>query len=233
MDKIHSIHRTPQSSIIAKLRKQKLNTKSSTEAEVVGASDYLPNSIWARRFLEAQGYRIPGTKFAQDNQSAIRLEKNGRASAGKQSRHVDIRYFFIKDRVKQENIKIHYCPTEEMLADFYTKPLQGGLFNKFRDVLLGHKPLSSLQNPTCDSSTREERVGNNETNGKMIHECSASPGVKHQTMTGSTYRNSHEHTREPERKRVTFADVVRFGKAKTSKAKKSCAHSLEIIKAVK
>ena len=219
--------------IIAKSRKQKLNTKSSTEAEVVGASDYLPNTIWAKRFLEAQGYEIASTKFAQDNQSAIKLEKNGRASAGKQSRHVDIRYFFIKDRIKQENIDIHYCPTEEMLADFYTKPLQGSLFIKFRDVLLGHKPIDSLQGSPCDSSTHEERVGNNDEDGKMIHESSEPPGDQIETMTGTTYQNSHEQSREQEDKRVTFADVVKYGKPKTSEAKKMNAHSLEIIKKVK
>jgi len=66
--------------------------------------------------------------LAQDNQSAIRLEQNGRASAGQKSRHIDIRYFFIKDRVKTEGISIVHCPTDEMLADFFTKPLQGNLF---------------------------------------------------------------------------------------------------------
>ena len=110
--------------IMCKSTKQKLNTKSSTEAEVVGASDYLPNTIWAKLFLEAQGYEIKENYFAQDNQSAMKLEQNGRKSCGQKSRHIDIRYFFMKDRVETENITIVYCPTEEMLADFFTKPLK-------------------------------------------------------------------------------------------------------------
>ena len=122
---------------------------------------------------------------------------------------MDIRYFFIKDRIKQENIDIHYCPTEEMLADFYTKPLQGSLFIKFRDVLLGHKPIDSLQGSPCDSSTHEERVGNNDEDKKMIHESSEPPGDQIETMTRTTYRSSHEQSREREGKRVTFADVVK------------------------
>jgi hypothetical protein len=66
--------------IMCKSTKQKLNTKSSTEAELVGASDYLPNTtIWVRMFLEAQGYEIKNNIFAQDNQSAIRLEKKQRS----------------------------------------------------------------------------------------------------------------------------------------------------------
>jgi len=81
--------------------KQKLNTKSSTtEAEVVGASDYyLPNCIWTRMFMEAQGYKMKESTCYQDNMSAMKLEKNGKMSAGRKSRHIDIRYFFAKDRV--------------------------------------------------------------------------------------------------------------------------------------
>jgi len=77
--------------IMCKSMKQKLRTKSSTEAEVVGSSDYLSNAIWARMFLAEQGYELTKIIFYQDNQSAIRLEKNGRASCGQKSRHIDIR----------------------------------------------------------------------------------------------------------------------------------------------
>ena len=140
-----------------KSSKQKLNTKSSTEAELVGASDYLPNTLWTKYFLEAQGYELETNSFAQDNQSAIKLEKNGRASAGQKSRHINIRYFFVKDRVQSENINIVHCPTEEMLADFFTKPLQGALFHKFKQVLMGQAHISTLQRTT--TALVEERVG--------------------------------------------------------------------------
>ena len=137
--------------------KQKLNTKSSTEAEVVGASDFLPKNIWAMNFLAEQGYNLSTNIFYQDNQSAIKLETNGRASAGKQSRHIDIRYFFIKDRVDNGEITIEHSPTDEMLADFFTKPLQGALFRKFKAVILGHAHISTLKkSPTAPP---EERVG--------------------------------------------------------------------------
>jgi hypothetical protein len=140
-----------------KSTKQKLNTKSSTEAELVGASDYLPNSIWAKNFLEAQGYDVIENVFHQDNQSAIRMEKNGRASAGQKSRHINIRYFFIKDRILDGDMEVVYCPTELMLADFYTKPLQGSLFKKFRSVILGYEHVNILERDT--STMVEERVG--------------------------------------------------------------------------
>jgi hypothetical protein len=105
--------------------KPKLNTKSSMEAELVGASDYFPYPIWGKKFLEAQGYVLKENVFYQDNQSTIRFEKNGRKSCGPNSRHTDIPYFFIKDRLGIKNVSVHYCSTEQMLADFFTKPLTG------------------------------------------------------------------------------------------------------------
>jgi len=127
--------------------KQKLNTKSSTEAELVGASDYLPRTIWTRMFLLGQGYTIDENIFAQDNQSAMKLEKNGRMSCGQKSRHIDIRYFFVKDRIKTKGITVIYCPTEQMLADFFTKPLQGSLFIKFKRIIMGQEHVRILKNP--------------------------------------------------------------------------------------
>jgi hypothetical protein len=92
--------------VMSKSSKQKLNTKSSTEAELVGASDYLPYPIWAKYFLEGQGYVLKENVFYQDNQSTIRFEKNGSKSCGPNSRHIDIRYFFIKDRIGLANIDV-------------------------------------------------------------------------------------------------------------------------------
>ena len=132
--------------IACKSAKQKLVTKSSTEAELVGASDYLPSTLWVQHFLQAQGFPHVTSYFEQDTQSAI--ERNGRASAGQRSRHINIQYFFITDRLDTDNITLRYCQTEHMLADFLSKPLQGSLFRKFRDVLLGLLP----------SRSREERM---------------------------------------------------------------------------
>jgi KUP system potassium uptake protein len=144
--------------VMSKSSKQKLNTKSSTEAELVGASDYLPFAIWAVKFLEAQGYNLDKKEFNQDNQSTIRFETNGTKSRGPNSRHIDIRYFFIKDRLEAGNFKVTYCPTEQMLADFFTKPLQGGLFRKLKEVVMGHKHVDSLKEGVTLAATKE-RVG--------------------------------------------------------------------------
>ena len=81
----------------------------------------------------------------QDNQSAIRLEKNGRMSYGQKSKHINIRFFWVTDQVKNEDLTIEYCPKELMLADFFTKSLQGAVFHKFREVIMRWKPISSLK----------------------------------------------------------------------------------------
>jgi hypothetical protein len=134
--------------LYARSSKQKINTKSSTEAELVGASDFLSQTIWTRNFLQAQGYSVTTNDFYQDNMSAMLLERNGRASAGQRSRHINIRYFFIKDRIAKGDIYLVHCPTTRMVADFFTKPLQGPLFRRFRDIIMGIAHPSSLQPPS-------------------------------------------------------------------------------------
>ena len=89
-------------------------------------------------FLEAQGFVLEENILYQDNQSAMLIEKNGKCSSGQKTKHMDNRYFWIKDRLDSENIRVQYCPTEKMLADFFTKPLQGSLFRKFRDAVMGY-----------------------------------------------------------------------------------------------
>ena len=83
----------------ARSNKQGINTKSSTETEFMGNSEYLPYAIWLLKFLEHQGYVMKQKILHQDNESAIRLLKNGVISCTKRSRHVDIRYFWTTDRI--------------------------------------------------------------------------------------------------------------------------------------
>jgi hypothetical protein len=123
----------------------------------VGASDYLPYPIWAKKFLHGQGYALKENNFHQDNLSTIRFCKNGRKSCGPNSRHIDIRYFFIKDRLEIEDFSVVHCPTEQMLADFFTKPLQGSLFKKLKAVIMGHAHIDSLKRDAPVAS--QERVG--------------------------------------------------------------------------
>ena len=71
------------------------------------------------------------------DQGEIHLEVNGWNLFIGHSRHINIWYFFIKDRVKRGDLEIKYCPTEDIVANFFTKPLQGATFTKFRNQVVG------------------------------------------------------------------------------------------------
>jgi hypothetical protein len=94
----------------------------------VGADDFMPAICWTPYFMEAQGYQVQDNILFQDNKSASLLEKNGKALSSKRTKHVNIRYFFITDRVNKSNVSLVWCPTGDMIKDFITKPLQGALF---------------------------------------------------------------------------------------------------------
>ena len=118
-------------------RKQKLNTRSSTEAEIIGVDDAATMICWTRLFLEEQGYDVEKNILYQDNKSAIILENNGRKSAGKQFRAMNIRYFFMTDQIEKGHVTTDYCPTDDMIGDYMSKPLQGSKFQKFRTTIMG------------------------------------------------------------------------------------------------
>jgi hypothetical protein len=126
--------------VYATSTRQKINTRSSTEAELVGVNDVLPQALWTKYFLQEQGYACSESVIYQDNQSAMLLEKNGRASSSKRTRHINIRYYFVTDKIKSNEVTLAYCPTDQMIADFFTKPLQGQKFRFFRDFILNIEP---------------------------------------------------------------------------------------------
>ena len=122
---------------ISSSSKQKLNTRSSCEAELVGADDISTKILWTKLFLEAQGFEVKTNILYQDNKSTILLLKNGKRSSGKRTRALNIRYFFLTDQRSKGNVEFEYCPTGEMISDFLTKPLQGKDFKRFREDILG------------------------------------------------------------------------------------------------
>jgi hypothetical protein len=65
--------------------------------------------------------------------------KNGRLSAGKRTKHLDIRYFYVKDLIERGIVSIEHCATEDMVADFFTKPIQGKRFQIMRDIILNRR----------------------------------------------------------------------------------------------
>ena len=86
-------------SIISISNKQKLNTKGLVEAELIGVDDVMPQMIWKRYFLEAQGYGIDKNILYQDNMSTMLLENNRNKSSAKNTKHIKVSYYLIKDWV--------------------------------------------------------------------------------------------------------------------------------------
>jgi hypothetical protein len=134
-------------------KKQKINTRSSTEAELVGADDMLPQIMWKRYFIEAQGFNVDKSILYQDNLSAMLLENNGKQSSSKRTKHIRVRHFFIKDRIGNGDISLKHCPTGDMVGYHFTKPLQGTL-RKFR---------ADIQGVPTDMSDLDMGLGQDET----------------------------------------------------------------------
>ena len=116
--------------------KQKLNTRSSTMAELVAVDDFLSKVLWVRSFLSEQGIDIQSDVY-QDNQSSILMCKKGREVLSKRTRAMNVRYFAVKDNIEKGFLRVMHLGTNEMLGDFFTKPLQGTKFKAFRDLILG------------------------------------------------------------------------------------------------
>ena len=119
-------------------RKQKLNTRSSTEAELVGTDDCSVLIVWCALFLGAQGYGYESV-LLQDNMSNIQLVNNGKRSSSQRTRALNIRYFYLTDLVDRGELTVEYCSTKEMISDYFTKSEQGALFQTNRKLIMGYE----------------------------------------------------------------------------------------------
>ena len=71
----------------------------------------------------------------QDNTSAIQLERNGKCYSTQQTKHINIRYFYVTDKVIDGTVQVSYKPTTEMLSNYLTKSLTGSLFTNHQATL--------------------------------------------------------------------------------------------------
>jgi len=92
--------------------------------------------------LKEQGYESEATIY-QGNTSAMLLEKNGKESSSKRTRHINIRYFFIKDCIDKGYLTVEYCPTDDMIGGYPSKPLQRMKFKEHKALIMGHKSIPS------------------------------------------------------------------------------------------
>ena len=168
--------------LLSSSQKQKLNSRSSTEAELIVVDDGMSPMLWSKLFLEAQGIQVQDNVLYQDNKSAILLEKNGKSSSSKRTRHLNIRYFFIMDQVNQGNLRIQYCPTAFMLADYNTKPITGAKFQEFRSQIMGHTPVKFIN----ESTEQEAMDHTNESTEQEAMDHQLNPSCDSTPDTNST-----------------------------------------------
>jgi hypothetical protein len=125
--------------VFCKSKKQKLVSRSSTESELIALNDGLPEVIWAKQFMESLGFKQDIITVFEDNQSSIILANKSRGTTITRTKHLQVRYFYVKQMIDQKLIQIEYLPTQEMMADILTKPMGGKLFFKLRDLILNIK----------------------------------------------------------------------------------------------
>ncbi len=140
--------------------KQKLNTRSSTEAEIVGVNDAMYLVLWVRHFLEEQGYSIKDNIVYQDNMSSMKLEINGKRSSTKNTRHMEIRYFFITDNIRRGKLSVKHCPTNSMLGDYFTKPQQGTRMRNSRIDLMNLRKDTTSISQECVETCPSDKLAN-------------------------------------------------------------------------
>ena len=111
----------------ARSSKQKIVTKSSTEAELVGLSDSAAQAIHLRNFIIGQGYVIGPVVIFQDNLSCMALVKRD-GPGSERSRHINIRQFWVAERINEGDVVVEHLGTEMMFANALKKPVQGEQF---------------------------------------------------------------------------------------------------------
>ena len=117
-------------------KKQPIITLSSTEAEYVALTHSSKDIIWIHKLLTEFSSIFPltpPTTLFCDNQGAIRLSKDSTFHG--RTKHIDVHFHFIRQTVSQGHISLSYCPTDDMIADTFTKPLARFKFEKFRKLL--------------------------------------------------------------------------------------------------
>ena len=144
-----AVHSLGKGAVASISTKQKVNSRSSTEAELIGIDDVISKILWSKRFIEAQGFPLKVNVVYRDNTSSMKLEENGRASASKRTRHFNIRLFHITDLIQRKELTIKYCRTEDMIADYHTKPLVGEAFERMRRQIMNIERSRRIRQQRC------------------------------------------------------------------------------------
>lgn len=117
--------------------KQSLVAKSSCEAELIASNTTAEYVVWLKDLMNDLGLdRGVPVPFGQDNNSTMRIASQGHGTF-KRTKHIKVRYFWIKDLIDQGILALHRVPTEEMAADLMTKATTGARFRYLLAKVLG------------------------------------------------------------------------------------------------
>ncbi|KAL5569300.1 hypothetical protein UlMin_025875 [Ulmus minor] len=114
-------------------KKQNSVALSTAEAEYVSAASCCAQTLWMKQTLQDFGLNFGCTSILCDNTSAICLSKNPIQHS--RTKHIEIRHHFIRDHIQKGDIVLKFIPTENQLADIFTKPLSEDQFCKIRREL--------------------------------------------------------------------------------------------------
>ena len=109
--------------VISKSTKQRINGKISTDSEIIAVNDFMGEVLNTLYFMGAQGYNMAHNIMFQDNQSNTRRMLNGKRSSTKQTKHMNVKYFFMTDVIKRGDMSVENCLTGDMGAAVLTNPL--------------------------------------------------------------------------------------------------------------
>jgi hypothetical protein len=111
-------------------KKQNSVALSTAEVEYIAVGHCCAHLLWMRQTLRDYGYKLTKVPLLCDNESAIRMADNPVEHS--RTKHISIRYHFLRDHQQKGDIEIAYINTKEQLADIFTKPLDEQTFNKLR-----------------------------------------------------------------------------------------------------
>ena len=115
-------------------RRQSVVALSTTKAEYVAAFDATREAAWLRQlYLDITGCNCTPITLYIDNTSTICIANN--SATTKRSKHMDVRYHYVREEVNSLHIKTVHCPTVEMIADILTKPVPRPRYDKLRSKL--------------------------------------------------------------------------------------------------
>jgi hypothetical protein len=138
-----------------KSKLQPSTSLSSVEAEYVALCGAVREAVWLRQLLTELGFPSKGpTTIAEDNKGCISVSSNNRTDS--RTKHIDVKYHYVRQMVKNRQVTVHYTPTEEMLADVLTKPTSTRKFNAFTKLLVRSPDISlrgRVGTQTNDSSS--------------------------------------------------------------------------------